>query len=368
MNRQIPWAKPYIGKEEWEVARKCFEANWLSMGNKVKEFEDYMSKLVQSTYAVAVNSGTAALDIALKLIEVKEDDEVIIPALSFIAVGNAVLYQNATPVFADVDPETYTISPRSVQEKLTNKTRAVIAIDYGGLPADYDSLKDILKGRNIFLIEDGAPGLGGRYKDKPSCSRGDISTTSFHMAKICTSVEGGMIFTENKEWAKVARMIRSQGEDPHLKYHYPVLGHNYRMTDLHAAIGLEQVKRFPELLEKREEIADYYSKAFAGLKNIVILKVPKESKHAWFLYPILIPDRDKVVLRLKEKGIQTNVSWPMPIYEQKIYSKYFKEECPVAKRITKTILCLPIYYEMTMDEQDYVIEQLAAVVREFTGD
>jgi len=355
---KIPWVRPYIGTEEWEAVKGCFEANWLSMGDKVKEFEGLMSNLVQSTYAIAVNSGTAALDIALNLIGVKEGDEVIIPALSYIATGNAVLYQKATPIFADVDPHTYTISPESVQQKITCKTKAVIVIDYAGLTVDYDALRDVLKDKEISLIEDAASGLGGKYKGKPLCSRGDIGITSFHMAKIFTSVEGGMLFTEEEKFDRMARMIRSQGENPSLKYFYPVIGHNYRMSDLHAAIGLEQVKRFEIILKRRQEIANYYSKALSEIKGIVVPKVSEGNKHAWFLYSILVPRRDEVALRLKEKGIETNVCWPTPIYEQEIYRKYFKEECPCAKRVTESVLCLPIYYEMTETEQDYVIRHL----------
>jgi len=333
------------------------------MGDKVRELEILLSNIVQSVYSVAVNSGTAALDTALKLIGVGKGDEVVIPALSYIATGNAVLYQNATPVFADIDPERYTISPDSVRQKITSKTKAVIAIDYAGQAADYDGLRDVLKGKNIYLVEDGAPGLGGKYKGKPLCSRGDVSITSFHMAKMFTSIEGGMVFTERKDWDQTAKMMRSQGENPSTKYHHPVLGHNYRMSDLHAAIGLEQIKRFEIVLNKRRKLAHRYSDTLGEVNRIHLPKVAEGNEHAWFLYPILVARRDKTAAGLREKGIETNISWPMPIYEQKIYQKYHRQECPVAKSLAQRVLCLPLYYEMTDNEHDYVVERLIEAVK-----
>lgn len=359
----VPWAKPYVGKEEFEAVKACFEQGWLSMGKGVVKLESLMSKLCESTYTVAVNSGTAALDMALKLINIEPGDEVIIPGLSYIATGNSVLYQKAIPVFADIEPNTYVISADEVAKKITSKTKAVIAIDYAGHSADYDALCQVVKGKNIFLIEDAAPGLGGKYKGKALCSRADIGITSFHMAKIFTSVEGGMLFTESKEYDGIARMMRSQGEDPAMKYHHPVLGHNYRMSDLYAAVGLEQLKRFDFVLAKRSKIADNYTQALEKIEGIKVPEVNSDCQHAWFLYPVLVDDRDRVVADLKDQGIGVNVSWPMPIYEQKMYQEYYKEPCTVSKELTQKVICLPIYYEMIDEEQNYVIEKLIQVVK-----
>ena len=359
---KIPWAKPYIGKEELESVINCFKIDWLTMGPKVKELENYLSNFLKSSHAIAVNSGTAALDVALKLINIKPGDEIIIPALSYIATGNSVLYQFATPVFADIDIDTYTISPESVERLITDKTKAIIAIDYAGHPADYDALRKIIKDRDIYLIEDGAPGLGGEYKGKSLCSLGDISITSFHMAKTFTAVEGGMIFTDNDIWNKTARLIRSQGEDPNEKYHHPVLGHNYRMSDLHAAIGFEQIKRFYAIINKREMITSYYSKALKNIANIKLPKVSNDCKHAWFLYPILVNNRSSVVNKLKESNIEVNISWPKTIYEQEMFKKFNNDICPVAKDFTERVICLPLYFEMTNEEQKYVIENLIRIV------
>lgn len=357
----IPWTKPYIGKKEWSAVKKCLESGWLSMGKKVSELEFVLSGITDSKYAIAVNSGTAALDIALKLIGIGPGDEVIIPALAYIATGNSVLYQRATPVFADVDPDTYTISAENTAKKITSRTKAVIAIDYAGQAADYDQLRRIIGKRRIFIIEDGAPGLGGKYKGRPLCALGDIGITSFHTAKVFTTIEGGMVFTDSKEWDHQARIMRSQGEDLHKKYHHSVLGHNYRMTDLHAAIGLAQLKRFNAVLKERKRIAKRYNDAFKGIEKIRLPQLKKDNEHSWFLYPVLLPARDKVALNLKKRGIATNISWPMPIYEQKMFFGFYKRPCPIAKDFTKRVLCLPIYYGLRSDEQDFVID---AIIRE----
>jgi len=359
----IPWAKPYIGKEEYEAVRRCFDTKWLSSGAQVKRLEGMVSGLSRAKFTVGVNSGTAALDIALKVIGVRPGDEVIIPALSYIATGNAVLYQHATPVFADIDRDTFTISPGSIERNLSDRTKAVIAIDYAGQAADYDSIRDVIKGRKIYLIEDGAPGFGGKYKNKALCALGDIGITSFHMAKIFTTVEGGMLFTDNGNWADDAKIMRSQGEDPEKKYFHPIIGHNYRMTDIQASIGIEQLNRFGDVLAKRNSIADKYSAALKGIAGLDLPVVKDGNDHAWFLYPVKVEQRQRVVARLREKGIGVNVSWPMPIYEQPVYRKFRHAKCPVAKEFTGQVMCLPMYYEMTGDEQDYVISTLSEIIK-----
>jgi len=354
----VPWAKPYIDQKEFENVKNCFDIDWLTMGPKVKQLESRLSELTESIHCVAVNSGTAALDIALKLIGVKPGDEVIIPALSYIATGNSVLYQKATPVFAAIDKDTYNIDVNSVKSLITDKTKAIIPIDYAGQGPDFDVLRDIIKGTDIKIIEDAAPGLGGKYKDKPLCSRGDIGITSFHMAKIFTTIEGGMIFTDNEQWDKEARIIRSQGENPDQKYHFPLLGHNYRMSDLHAAIGLAQFDRYDAVLDKRAQLAERYSVAFKNSPGVKVPHVLAENEHAWFLYPLLVNDRDELQAALKERGVQTNISWPMPIYDQVPYLEFDRNRCEISEAFCKRVICLPLYFEMTDEEQQYVIDAI----------
>ncbi len=364
MKMQVPWAKLYLGPEEVEAVNECFETGWVSMGNKVLEFERKMAERVGVRYAIAVNSGTAALDAALKCLNVAPGDEVIVPAFAYIATANCVLYQHAIPVFADIDPLTFNIDPADVKRKISPKTKGIIAIDYGGHPAEFDELQKISKDNNLFLIEDGAPGLGGSYKGKKLCSFGDIAITSFHAAKIFTTIEGGMIFTDNEEVDRKSRIIRSQGEDPNRKYHHPLLGHNFRMTDINAAIGLAQTSRMEEVLSNRAEAARFYTEHLHELPEVVVPTVLQDCTHAWFLYPVLIPRRDSVREILEAKGIGTNVFWPLAVYDQETFRHYKREICPVAEETTKKVLCLPLFYGITEKELSYVCQGLKEALAE----
>jgi len=354
----VPWAKPYFGKEETDEVQRTLGTAWLSQGVNVARLEARLSELIESPYAIAMNSGTAALDVALKLFAVQPVDEIIVPAFAYIASVNCVLYQGATPVFADVDPLTFNLSVESVEEKITSRTRGIIAIDYAGQAAPWDDLRDVAKRHGLFLIEDAAPALGGKYRGKDLGTLGDIGITSFHAAKTFTTVEGGMLFTSDAGLAERARMIRSHGESPSEKYRHLELGNNYRMTDLHAAIGLAQFSRFTDVLQRRQEIAEYYMN---GLKEINGLEVPTvlpKNQHAWFLYPILLDKRDEVRKLVTQAGIGTNISWPYPVYRQPYLEKYFKQPCPVSESLCRKVLCLPMYYQMTVPEQDRVISAL----------
>jgi len=214
------------------------------------------------------------------------------------------------------------------------------------------------------LVEDGAPGLGSKYKKKYCCTLGDISTTSFHSAKTMTTVEGGMVFTENEDWANQCKIIRSQGENPLKKYHHPMLGHNYRMTDISASIGLVQLKKLDKILKKRKDLAEYYTKLLSGhSEKIDFINIEEECENSWFLYPILIKNRDKVAKKLIDKGIQTNISWPIPVYKNEHLFSYSHGTSPMTEKICDQILCLPLYHVMTSDEQDYIIESLLSVIK-----
>jgi len=313
---------------------------------------------------VAVSSGTAALDVALKLFEVKPGDEIIVPAFAYIASANCILYQGAIPVFVDVDPVTFNIDPVDVRNKITAKTRCIIALDYGGQSAPWDQLRTISKEYGIFLIEDSAPAFGGKYRGESLCTMGDISITSFHTAKIFHTVEGGMIFTKNENMSEKARIIISQGESRNEKYFHPMLGHNYRMSDLHAAIGLAQLSRFDKVVNCRKSIADIYSRELSNISGVQVPEVLSGNIHAWFLYAILLEKRDEIRNLMLDNGIGTNISWPYPVYEQPHFKKFKRQTCPVAESLCNRILCLPIYYNMTSDEQSRVVSVIRKVVHD----
>jgi perosamine synthetase len=362
----IPWASLHIAEEEMNEVIDTVKSTWLAKGPKVDKFESMVKTLIGTKNVIAVNNGTSALDISLKVLDIKPGDEVIVPAMAYIATANSVLYQHAVPVFADIRPDTFCLDPKDVKKKITAKTKAIIAIDYAGHSADWEELETIAKEKNLFLIEDAAPSLGGERNGKKLCTFGDLAITSFHTAKSFSAVEGGMIFTNNDEYARKARIILNQGESPEEKYSHPYLGHNYRLSDLHAAVGIAQISRFEKILAKRKEIADRYTKELTEKTSLIKTPfVENGNKHSWFLYPTLIDkccNRDLVIKELKENGISVNVSWPMPIYKQPYFKQYFREKCQNAEDITKRILCLPIYYSMNIIEQDYVISKYVKIV------
>ena len=360
LSKRIPWAVPYIGAEEAEEVADSIRANWLTMGPKVRRLEEEFAEYLGVKHAIAVTNGTAALDVALKVLGITPDDEVIVPAFTYIATANAVLYQHAKLVLADIEPKTFNIDPEDVERRITPQTRCIMPIDYGGQSADYEALTFLAKKHGLYLVEDGAESLGAEYKGQKLCTFGDISTISFHAAKVITTVEGGMVLTNNDEYARIARIIRNQGEDPANKYHHPYLGHNYRMTDLHAGIGLAQFNRLEKVLERRAEISDYYTRSLNQFKDVLTLpQVSPGNKPAWFFYPILAANRDKIIEYLSEKGVDVRVAWPLPIHQQPLYEKIMGNvSYPVAEEIAGTVLNLPLYYEMTEQDLLYVVTHL----------
>lgn len=358
MTVRVPWAKPYFGPEEIDLLLETARSGWMSQGARVRALEERVGFLTGCRHCVAVNSGTAALDVALKLAGIGPGDEVIVPAFAYIASANAILYQGATPVFVDVEPETLNLDPRNTERKVTGRTRAIVALDYGGHGADWEGLRSLAQAHRLFLIEDAAPGFGGTFQGRGLGTLADVGITSFHSAKIFTTIEGGMVFCRDGEQDERARMIRSQGESPREKYLHPLLGHNYRLSDLHAAVGLAQLARYDEVLKRRAEAAAYYSDRLSKLEGVRVPTVLPGYRHAWFLYSLRVRARDGVRRRLLEAGIETNVSWPHPVYRQPQFTAFFCEPCPVSEEACRSVLGLPLYFELARDDQDFVIEQL----------
>lgn len=349
---KVSWSSPNIKEREIKAAIKVLKSGWLSMGKEVKKFEDKISSYLGISYAVAVNNGTAALDVALKCLDIKEKDEVIIPALTYIATGNAVLYNNAKPVFVDID-YTLNIDTSLVEEKITDKTKAIMNLDLGGNPSNYDELLKISKKYKIPLIVDGAQSFGSEYHGVKCCTHGIINTTSFHVAKILTTVEGGMVFTRNKELNLKARSIRNQGESS--KYIHKYLGNNYRMIDLVAAIGNSQIDRFEETLKQRKMKADYYRE---NLRNVEYPKELQNTRNCYFFFLILAKNRDKLNKYLNDSDVDTRITYPMPINEQPVFKKFSKKVFPVAKEISRKVISLPIHNKLTINHQDYIIKKI----------
>jgi len=331
----------------------------------VKALESKLARYVGVRNAVAVSNGTAALDVALRAVGIGPGDEVIVPCLTYIATVNAVQYQGATPVLADVNSRTFNIDPEDVRKRLSPHTKAIVPIDYGGLAADCQGLEQICREQGVALVKDGAHSLGGSYRGQSLLSHGKVSTLSLHTAKVMTTIEGGIVFSNDDNLARFARIFRNQGEDQTVKYLHPIVGQNYRMSDLHAAIGLAQFRRLEAFLRKRRELAAAYTEAFAKVDGIRIQRIPEGAIHPWFFYPVLVSRRDKVVEILKQARIETRVGFPYPIHEQPPYRNLGRSgDYPNAEEIASHVLNLPMFFDMTDAQRDHVIGSLKSAVRE----
>lgn len=354
---KIQWSLPNVQRQDIQALKKVITSGWFSMGPEVKKFEEKIASYLQITYAIGVSSGTAALDVALKCLNVKYGDEILIPALTYIATGNAVLYNNAIPVFVDVD-HTLNIDTSLIEEKISEKTKAMVNIDLGGNPSNYTALRKISKKHDIPLIVDGAQSFGSEHHGKKCCTHGFLNTTSFHSAKILTTIEGGMVFTQDKELAVKARYIRNQGEES--KYVHQYLGNNYRMMDLVAGLGSSQLERIQETLQQRKKRVAYYKE---NLKNV---QYPKELPNTFncnFFFLILVDNRDQLNKHLNSYGIETRITYPMPINEQPMFQRFSDEYFPVSKEISEKVLSLPIHHKLSTQQQDFIIKK----INTFTG-
>lgn len=365
---KVPWSNPWIDKPEKKEVDSVFESDWFGMGPRTREFENRLRAYIGVKHALAVSNGTVALDLALKAIGIKPGDEVIVPAMTYIATVSSVLYQHAVPVFADIELDSFNIDPVSIRKLITRKTKCIMYIDYGGNPADHYKLKNISDEYAVPLVQDGAQSLGGEFKGEKLCKQGLICTTSFHIAKLMTTIEGGMVFTEDDQIAYLIRMMRNQGEDPEKKYIHMVLGTNARMTDLQAAIGLRQIEKFGKIVKRRQEIADHYCSRLSRCKKIRIPVVKAGCKNAWFFVPILVKNRDSVARELRARGVDTRIAYPMPVYSQPFFAQFkkrgFNYDCRNAEFMTQRVLNLPIFHRMTQAQLDYVTDNVIRIVED----
>jgi perosamine synthetase len=356
-NQSIPWAKPAFDDAELNEVVACMKSGWLSCGPRVARFESEMAARANRKFAVAVSNGTAALDVALRALGIDRHDEVVVPAFSYIATASTVVIQGAKPVFCDIDPRNLCMNPQSAAELVTNRTGAILCTDYGGNPCDFAALTALADRHNIPLILDGAQSIGSAYDGKPALSYGRISTVSFHAAKTMTSIEGGMAFTDDETLAHRMRIIRSHGEDPNRKYYHVELGHNFRMTELQAAIGLAQLTKLDTFIAARQQLAAQYADELSDIAIRSPISVEK-GVNSHFLYSILVPHRDWVAQRLKDLGIETRICYPIPLYDQPILRQYKSRRSPVAEETCAAILNLPLFFGMTRLQQRRVAKEV----------
>jgi perosamine synthetase len=375
----IPYGRQSIDEDDIRAVVDVLRSDWLTTGPKVAEFEQFFAQFAGAKEAVAVNSGTAALHAAMYALKIEPGDEVIVPAITFAATANCVVFQGGTPVFVDVNPDTLLIEPEQVESKINSRTRAVIAMDYAGQPADYDRLRAITDKNGIALVADACHSLGAKYKDRKVGTLADLNIFSFHPVKHITTGEGGMIATDNSEFASRMRIFRNHGitTDYHQReatgswyYEMVDLGFNYRITDIQCALGLSQLKKLPDFLAKRREIAKRYNQKFSNRQDIKPLKVEQNVSHAFHLYVIAIEfdaigkNRQQVFKLLRDSGIGVNVHY-IPVHLHPYYKKRFESgpgNCPVAELMYEKILSLPIYPNMKAAQVDEVVEKIFRVI------
>ena len=375
----IKYGRQTIDEDDIKAVVDVLRSDWLTTGPKVSEFEEAFAQCVDAKHAVAVSNGTAALHAAMFAIGIGPGDEVIVPPITFAASTNCVVYQAGTPVFSDVEPDTLLLDPEQVESRITPKTKAIIAVDYTGQPCDYDSLRKIADQNNLILAADACHALGAEYKGRKAGSLADLNIFSFHPVKHITTGEGGMITTDNADYANRMRIFRNHGitTDHHQRekqgswfYEMMDLGYNYRMTDFQCALGISQLQKLPGSLERRRTIAKQYDEAFASLPEITPLTVHQNVLHAYHLYVIRIDsnvlgiDRTTLFTNLREKGIGVNVHY-IPVHLHPFYRDKFNTGsglCPVAEETYRQLLSLPMFPAMS-DEHTYdVVRAVEKVV------
>jgi perosamine synthetase len=359
-----------FGGNELKYVSNCLKTGWISsVGNYISLFEKKFSTIFKNKFSLTVSSGTTGLQLALKAIGIKEGDEVIVPNLTFAATANSVIHAGAIPVFADIDKNSYNISPKSIEFKITSKTKAIICVHLYGQPCDMVQIKKIAKKNKLYLVEDCAEALGSKYKRKFISSFGDVSVFSFFGNKTLTTGEGGMLVTSKKEIFLKAKSLRDHGMDTKKKYWHNEVGFNFRMTNLQAAVGLAQLEKIDKIINKKIKIAKIYKKEIEKInKNIdnkIILPASLAGCYNTFwLYNIRIKnfsetDRDKLILRLQEVGVESrNFFYPMS--RMKIYKKYLKkfETFPNSDEVYQNGICLPSSPYLKYNEIAYIVREL----------
>ena len=366
MNKLIPIAKPIIGEDEISAVTAVLKSGNIAQGKRVEEFEEAFAEFIGTEYAIAVNSGTAALHIALLAHGIGEGDEVITSPFSFIATANSILFTGAKPVFADIEEETFNIDPDSIVEKITSRTKAIMPVHLYGQPCDMAKTTKIAEEYGLIVIEDACQAHGAEDGGKKIGSFG-TGWFSFYPTKNITTGEGGMITTNDKDIAQKARMIRNHGQRE--RYFHEILGYNYRMTDIVAAIGICQLRKLEQFNDKRIENARILTERLRGIRGLILPYVKSNVKHVFHQYTVRVTkefglSRDEVKEKLKQKGIVTEIYYPLPIHKQPLYQELgYNDHLPKSEKAAREVLSLPIHPSLTKQDLQYVIDTLVAHVK-----
>ncbi len=354
----IPIAQPMIGEEEKQAVLEVLESGMLAQGPRVQAFEEAFAQYCGVKYAVATSSGTTALHVALLAHGIGPGDEVITTPFTFIASANSILYVGARPVFVDIDPATFNICPDLLESAITPRTKAIMPVHLFGLPADMDPILEVAERYGLMVIEDACQSHGAEYRGKRVGSFG-TGCFSFYPTKNITTAEGGMITTNEEQIAEKCRVIRQHGM--RRRYYHDELGFNFRMSDVHAAIGLAQLRKLEQFNEMRIANARYLSE---HLRGVVVPVVPEGRRHVFHQYTIRVPDgrRDAVLDGLRERGIGTAVYYPVPVHQQQFYRDMgYNLVLPEAERAAREVLSLPVHPGLSRADLEKIADAVNAL-------
>lgn len=378
-DKKIYYGHQYLDDKDYEAVLDVLKSDYLTCGPKINELEDKLCKLTGAKYAVVCSNGTAALHMAAMAAGLGKGDELITTPITFAASANCALYVGATPVFADINEETYNIDPASVEAHITDKTKAVVAVDYTGQAVELDRLTKICKDNNLVLIEDGAHSVGTLYNGKGIGSIADMTTFSFHPVKTITGGEGGAVLTNSEEYYKKLLLARSHGitrdaslleneSDGPWYYEMVDIGYNYRMTDIQAGLIISQLDKLAMFKARRKEIVNKYNEAFSKLDSIIVQKEIPESDTARHLYILRLNTENLTINRrqffdaLGAENVVCNVHY-IPVYYFPQYEKmgYKKGLCPKAEALYDSMISIPLYYGMSDQDVNDVIEAVTKI-------
>ena len=365
---RISMSAPDLDESDIQAVLEVLRSGRLALGPKAREFEELIAEYIGVKYAVAVSSGTAGLHILVRTLEVGPGDEILVPSFTFSASVNAILYERATPVFVDIEPETYNLDPDDLERKITKRTKAIMAVDIFGHPAEWDRILEIADKYNLKIIDDSCEALGAEYKGKKIGQFGDCACFAFYPNKQITTGEGGIIVTNNSSIAKLARSLRNQGREEMGSWlEHERLGYNYRMDEMSAALGVSQLKKLEVFLEKRERVARIYTEKLKGFSWVRPPVVKPYVRMSWFVYVVTLQeglDRDTVIGNLEKKGIPAR-GYFSPVHLQPYVKRIFGYkggELPVTENIAKRTLALPFHNNLTEEEIEEVLKTLKDVV------
>ena len=364
-------AKPVIGEEEKNAVLEVLSSGMLAQGSKVKELEQKFAEYCGTKYAIAFNNGTSALHACNNAIGIKPGDEVITVPFTFVATANSIIMQGAKPVFVDIKKNTFNMDPEKIEEKITEKTRAILVVDLYGQIHDYEAIKAIANKHNLKIIEDACQAVGAELNGRKAGNFGDVAAFSLYATKNMTSGEGGIVVTNDEEIDELCRRFRHHGQSEKTRYQYFELGFNYRMMDLQAAIALEQLKKIESFNTKRIKHAKSLIEALSGTEGLTLPFIKPYTKHVFHQFTMIVEDnfkytRDELMEKLKQKGIGCAVFYPKPLHLHPHFSRmgYKEGDFPVSEKLAKKVISLPVHPSLNQDDMNKIIKAFEEIQNE----